>query len=415
MNLRGLISLVLFVLFLFRPFPAGGEEQNGKKYTLEEILILANEKNPSIAIFRANLESARGALISARAYPNPELDADLGKGKALEPGAVYERQYSFGISQSLEWPGKRLYRRKAAEAEIDVVGQEFEDFRLELTAQVKEAFFNALLSKRLLEIAAKNIETAQALVNSVQLRVNSGEAPALELVKARVELLRATKDLRGAENRVAISKSALKALLGGALGPDENVIGGFPETRKRYDVSSLIETAMTQHPQIVRQMRALEAAGYALSQERQARFPDLSIRGSTSEEIDKRSYSIGLSIPLPFFYQRQGEVATAQAGRVRAEAELERTRVELAKLITHEYQNYQIALDQLNIFNEGLLKQADEALRIAQFSYEQGESGLLDLLDAVRVQRTTLVEYDEAQFELQAALARLERMTGGLP
>ena len=415
MNLRGLISLLLFVLFLFRPFSAGGEEQNGKKYTLEEILILAKEKNPSIVIFRANLESARGALVSARAYPNPELDADIGRGKALESGAVYERQYSFGISQLLEWPGKRLYRRKAAEAEIDVAGQEFEDFRLELTAQVKEAFFNALLSKRLLEIAAKNIETAQALVNSVQLRVNSGEAPAVELVKARVELLRATKDLRVAGNRVAISKSALNALLGGALSVYDEIAGDFSGVRRRYELSSLIEEAMTRHPQIVRQTRAFEAAGYTLSQERQARFPDLSVRGSMSEEIDKRSYSVGLSIPFPFFYQRQGEVAVAQAGRARAEAELERTRVELAKLITQEYQNYQIALDQLNIFNEGLLKQADEALRIAQFSYEQGESGLLDLLDAVRVQRTTLVEYDEAQFELQAALARLERMTGGLP
>jgi outer membrane protein TolC len=48
-------------------------------------------------------------------------------------------------------------------------------------------------------------------------------------------------------------------------------------------------------------------------------------------------------------------------------------------------------------------------------SYQQGESDLLNLLDAQRVQRATLIEYHEAQFELQAALARLEQVTGGLP
>lgn len=87
----------------------------------------------------------------------------------------------------------------------------------------------------------------------------------------------------------------------------------------------------------------------------------------------------------------------------------------MARRIIEEYQNYRIALDQLKVFEEGLLKEADEARRIAQFSYQQGESDLLNLLDAQRVERTTLIEYHEAQFELQVALARLEQATGGLP
>lgn len=409
------MGVLVFALFIFAPILVWGAEQQGKRYTLEEVLALGEEKNPSMEVFRANLASARGALSAASSYPNPELEAELGKGKALAPGATYERQYGFGMSQSLEWPGKRLNRREAAETQIVVAQQEFYDFQLEIAAQIKESFFNAMLSKRLFEIAIKNIETAQALVNSTQRRVSSGEAPALELIKARVELLRVTKDLKSAQSRVTITRSALSALLGGALRADDEIAGDFSGGRRAYALASLIEEAMARHPQIVRQMKALEAAGYTLSQEKQARFPDLTVKGTVSEEIDKRSYSVGLSIPLPFFYQRQGEIAIAQAGTKKAEADLERTRVELTKLIVQEFQNYRNALDQLNVFEEGLLKEADEALRIAQFSYEEGESDLLDPLDAVRVQRTILVEYDEAQFELQAALARLERVTGGLP
>jgi cobalt-zinc-cadmium efflux system outer membrane protein len=59
------------------------------------------------------------------------------------------------------------------------------------------------------------------------------------------------------------------------------------------------------------------------------------------------------------------------------------------------------------------MKQSEEALRIAQFSFQQGASSLLEVLDAQRVQRQILLDYIQAQFELSVALARLERAVGG--
>lgn len=391
------------------------EEITGKSYTLSEILAIAQEQNPSVAVFQSSIEAARGELTSARAYPNPDLEVELGKGKALEqPGSAYEREKSLGLGQLLEWPGKRLYRRKAAEAEVSVAREELEGFRLELIAQVKEAFFSALLSERVLQVSTKNVETVQALVNSAKLRVESGEAPDLELIKAQVEFLKVTKDLKRAENRVAIARAVLDSLLGGALGKSYEIAGEFSGSERRFELSHLIDRALTRHPMILRQEKALEATGYVLSRERQARVPDLTVRGLISEEIDKRSYTMGLSVPFPLFYQRQGEIATAQAAQTKAQAELERTRVELTKLITQEYQNYQIALDQIEVFDKGLLKQAEEALRIAQFSYQEGESDLLNLLDTQRVYRSVVLEYNQALFDLSVARTELERVAGGL-
>jgi cobalt-zinc-cadmium efflux system outer membrane protein len=406
-----ILALIFFVSDLI-----WGEEQKEKHHTLQEILAISEERNLTVAIFQTNIDAAHGILTSARAYPNPDLEAEIVRGKALgEPGFAFGREYSLGLSQPFEWPGKRIYRRKAAEAEVGVAREETEDFRLELTAQVKEAFFNVLLSERLLDVSRKNVETVEAVVRSVKLRVDSGETPELEMIKARVELLKVTKDLKRAENRVVLAKAVLNSLLGGTFGEDYEIQGEFLAPDKHLESALLVDTALAQHPQILRQKKAFEAADYALLRERQARIPDLVLKGSITDEIDKRSYAVGLSVSFPIFYQRQGEIAVAQAGKARAQAELKRTQVELTKLIIQEYQNYQIALDQLDVFEKGLIKQADEALRIARFSYEQGESDLLDLLDSQRVQRSTLNEYHEAQFELQAALARLERVTGGLP
>ena len=66
------------------------------------------------------------------------------------------------------------------------------------------------------------------------------------------------------------------------------------------------------------------------------------------------------------------------------------------------------------MLEKGLLRQAEEALRIAKFSFQQGAASLLEVLDAQRVQRQTLFDYAQARFELSVALSRLERAVGGL-
>lgn len=409
-------GMLVFVLFILAPVMALGAESQGKRYTLQDVLTLAEEKNPSVAIFQAHLEAARGALTAARAYPNPDFSVDFGRGKPSgNVDAKYEGESRFDVGLPLEWPGKRLSRRKAAAAEIGLSEQASDDFRLALRSQVKEAFFELLFSQRMLDASQKNVGTAEALLSAAQLRVDSGEAPALELIKARVELAREQKERRRAESQVAITKAALNGLLGGALHPEEDITGDFSGTKRDLHLSALIDEAMARHPHILSQKKAIEAAGHRLSFERHSRIPDLTLRGGLSEEIDKRSYFVGLSFTLPLFYQRQGEIAEAQAGAAKAAAELEKSRTELARLITQEYQNYRIALDQLIIFEEGLLKETEEVLQIARLSYRQGESNLLELLDAQRVQRATLIEYFEAQLELESALARLERVTGGVP
>ncbi|MFZ5876128.1 MAG: TolC family protein [Nitrospirota bacterium] len=416
MLIRRVVSCALFALMipiaLIKPSTA---EEGGKRYSLEEVLTLAEQRNPSLSAFQANVEAARGALTSARAYLNPEAMIELGTGKPLDPpNASSEREHRLEVSQSLEWPGKRVSRARAAEAQVGVARGTLDDFRLELRAQVKEAFFETVLAQQTAQVAAQNLTTARRLVESATLRVESGEAPELELIRARVELFNVTREARRAHNRLLTAKAALNTLLAGALGETFDVVGAPPRLDAAYELPVLIERSLATHPLIVRQEQALKAAGYTLSEQRQARVPDLTVTGSTGEEIDKRSSAIGLALSVPLFNQRRGDIATARAEQARAHAELAQTRLELTKLISQEYENYRLAIDQINTFEEGLLKQADEALRIAQLSYEQGELDLLNLLDAQRVQRATLLEYYDAQFELQTALARLERATGGL-
>ncbi len=408
---------IVFIAALLGVFLAGrsrAEDGQKKVYGLEAVLAAALEKNPSLRVFRANVAASRGALISSRAYPNPELEFGGSRGRSLETGET-KGEYSIGLAQELEWPGKRSYRIKAARSEVKAAERGLDDLRLGIRAEVKKAFYRVLTERKVLEIAEDNLKTVRELLRSVQLRVSAGEAPEFELVKARVAALRAEKEKRRAVNVLLISKVSLNALLGNALPPGFDVAGEFSGRRTGYELGALIEHARKNHPQMLR-ARALSAkSGYALEEQKAARMPDLTVRGFYDKELDKESVGLGVSMPIPLWYRKKGEITSARAGLRMAETGLRRTEVELTKAVTSEYRSYLIALDQLDVFEKGLLKEAEEALRIADISYRNGESGLLDYLDAQRVYRSVLMEYYQSLFELEASLASLERVAGGLP
>jgi cobalt-zinc-cadmium efflux system outer membrane protein len=99
----------------------------------------------------------------------------------------------------------------------------------------------------------------------------------------------------------------------------------------------------------------------------------------------------------------------------RAQAERDRFQQELEQTITQHFQEVRTAQGQMQVFEQGLLHQAKEALDIAQFSFRHGATSLLEVIDAQRVYRQTLLEYAQARADHSIALARLERAVGGLP
>ncbi|NTU42906.1 MAG: TolC family protein [Nitrospirales bacterium] len=61
------------------------------------------------------------------------------------------------------------------------------------------------------------------------------------------------------------------------------------------------------------------------------------------------------------------------------------------------------------------LGSARELTRIAALSYEEGDAGMLDLLDALRSEKELTMEYHSSVHELRAAVFGLEKATGTKP
>lgn len=391
-----------------------GEDETARSYTLEDILALAVERSPTLASADALVRQSRGHQIAAGAYPNPIVSGIAGRGAIRDPSTgVRVTERTVTVEQPLEWTGKRRARQQAADAGVAGATAALEETRLSLTTDVKVAFYQLLFAQRDAELALQNLAGAEEVLRTVKARVAAGEATSFETMKATVEVQKATKEVARAQNAVIVAQTRLDTLTAGALGKRFSIQGDFATLREGINLERVMARALEQHPTMRRLTTQVEQANHHLVLERESRIPTVIVQGQYHREAGDESVTAGLSIPIPLWYRRQGEIESALGAKHRAEAERLRVQNELQQAIIQYMQEVRTAKDQIRVFETGLLKQAEQTLGIARTSFRQGAASLLDVLDAQRVYRQTLLEYAQARADLSIALAKLERSIGG--
>ena len=395
--------------------------ESGEVYTLETVVDLALTKNPLVFFAEGQIEHQRGQQTAAGAYPNPTVSGLSGQGKlrdaATGGGGFSTRQslaeYNIMVGQPVEWPTMRAARQRVADLGLATANAGLVETQLNLRSHVKVAFYGLLLAQQEAALAKQNLDIVEDVGRIVRARVKSGEAPQFELIKADVEVLKARQLLARAENAVRIKRVAMDTLTGGALGPIYTVEGDFKIFPHELSVETLMARMMDRHPAIQRLLRSVEQSDWKIEFERQLRVPTVTVNGGVWRELGREAFQAGLSVPLPLWYRREGEIASSLGVKRREEAELLRARNELAREVHQHYQDARTTAELIDVFDRGLLRQAQEALRLAQFSFQHGASSLLEVLDAQRVQRQIQLDYAEARHDLSVSLARLEQAVGG--
>jgi cobalt-zinc-cadmium efflux system outer membrane protein len=389
-------------------------EPSPTPYSLNTIIELALERNPAVAGAHGLMRERRGHQVVAKAYPNPSIFGSAGKGSIRDPSTgVSIIEHSVVVEQPLEWPGKRRARQQVAEAGVAGASAALEETRLSVIAEVKVAFYQLLFAQRDTELAAQNLTMVEEVLRTVKTRAAAGEATPFETMKASVEVQKAKKELARAQNAFLVARARVDTLTAGALGKQFAIQGEFESLRQELDIEALSTRALEQHPTLRRLTKSVEQAESSANFERASRIPNVAVMGNYHREAGDESITAGLTIPLPFWYQRQGEIEIALGAKHRAEAERLRAQNELTQAITQHVQDVRTANEQLQVFETGLLQQAEQTLRVARVSFQQGAASLLDVLDSQRVYRQTLLEYAQARADLSIALARLERAVGG--
>src|SRR5207237_5202094 len=183
---------------------------NPTTHTLNTVIELALERNPTIAGAQGLVRQSRGQQFAAGAYPNPSISGSAGRGAIRDPStgiSILERTIT--VEQPLEWQAKRHARQQAADAGVAGASAALEETRLNLIAEVKVAFYQLLFAQRDAELATQTLAMVEEVLRTVKARVAAGEATPFETMKATVEVQKAKTEVARAQNALLVTRARL--------------------------------------------------------------------------------------------------------------------------------------------------------------------------------------------------------------
>ena len=391
---------------------------------LSEIINRAFETNGEIKIARLEIDKARARLIQAGLRSNPTLEVEQSSGRLV--GSAGDRELSVGFALPLDIYGQRSRRMDLARAEITLKETEIVARQRELAGRVFSAYTEALTSLREIQVLEELLDLDARTVRFVQIRVNEGETPPLELnlLQTEVDRLRARRQLVEGKLQAAISQlkfyagvpseqplrlreeitTALIPLLPATI--ETSILVGL-KNRPEIRLAELDEQLASAGLRLIRSQSRPDLTAYTRYTQGRAGFDDP--RGSYFQS--DRSLTFGVAIGLPVFNKNQGAKAEAEI----AIRQAQERRIFAEQVIKNEvitaFQRIEAARRSLNILETAVLPRSRENIETIRKVYELGELKITDLiaeqrklLEANRDLTETLTERYRAQADLFIAL-----------
>lgn len=403
------IMRLLLTLFLLNLCP--GLSWAGEAYSLGQLEAMASRESRAMLASREQVAAARAAVETAGAFPNPEVEWMQGSSQGrISPSPVTGQVRTIAVSQPLDLPHRRGPRIEAAEAALVAASATSRLFEADLIARLRIRFYDLLRREAEERAAREDKELMTGIRSRIALRVEVGEAPRYELVKADAEMLNAQKVAHSAGLRAIQARAALRALVGPQLPPDFSIDGKWSDIPKLSGLEEAQQAVLGSSAELGRVRAEKQKAERQLALERAQRWPSLALKAAMDQDPEIRSSRLGLALSLPIWDRRVGPVGEATAALARANHELAQQEFSLQQGLEAAYQQYEIALAQVQALESGIVRQAESALKIAEAAYRYGERGFLDVLDAQRVFRAARNELITARYELASAWAEIERL-----
>jgi len=396
---------------------------------VEQLIQMALERNAELLAARQRIAEAQGLLLQAGFRPNPGFEVSVINGSIL--GSAGEREITVGYAHTFEFGGKRERRVEVARLGAELAQLEIADHERNLKADIKARYGEALAAARNLETAERLLELNQQGYQLTQARVREGEAAPFEQGLLQVEIGRIESDRLLFENQVARLILELKTLAGMNLDESLRLNGDLSTPPVTITLAEAIERALGERPDLkiarleenlaeaeVRLARA-EATpnliGFARYTRVTSRFDQFGMNGAGAlvpiRDTDNL-FTAGVSLTLPTRNRNQGNIQAAAARREAAGLRRQFVEQVVRREVNAAYSRYETARRALEIFDQRVIAQAQDNLRIIRAAYGLGELRVFDVINEQRRLVDTQKAYTEVLREYYLALVELERAVG---
>ena len=386
---------------------------------LNSLIDEALKNNPQIQAAKQRYKAAQARVRLLRTLEDPKFEYEYDTIISNMMGSEMNRKISpmrtIAISQTLLFPTKFFLRKNAAQKEANAYEQEYKETENKVVKDLKESYFQLFLNDKKISLTQENLDLLSQFIEIVNKKLSVNKASQQDSLKAQVEHSKLSNQLVLLEQEKKIAQSMLNSLLNR---PSDAQIDSVEESSNKVlelDEQSLLKSTKESRPELRSFQEMVRKSEIDYSLAKQEYLPDFMIkykRDVSDGSTGSWAGMIGVTVPLWFWEKQDSFVKEAHANVSVVKAEYQAQENMVLFEVRSSYARFDAAKKLVQIYETGVLPQAQAALETARRGYETDSLSFLDLLDSERTLREFQMDYFESLANLEIALADLERAVG---
>jgi cobalt-zinc-cadmium efflux system outer membrane protein len=366
------------------------------------------DQSPQVRETRARVAIAEADARSRSLSPNPR--------------AIYSREGAgftefFQAEQTIPVTGRLTLLRQAGSSLVRATEADGAFSLWQARSGLRQAFYRVLTSQQKETIYSAGLKQIEAVIRVLRDREREGEGSKFDRLRTereRAELLAERALLHAA---TALDRAQLLAFL-----PADTLLmkaSGEIETPPLVlNAGDLTRRALAAREDYRAEQRRMEQYRLERRAAERLRFPDpVLTAGLKRAEILQRGDvangpAVGIVVPLPLFNKGQTEVARFSAELERSSARIQTLTQQIRAAVEGTVQSLNLRMRARDEYRKELAETGPELVKIATIAYQEGDVGILQLLDAYRVQRSAQLRLLEIQAGVKEVQIELERVVG---
>jgi outer membrane protein TolC len=387
-----------------------------------DLVAYAYRENPALQEHRQAWRAAVERYRVATGYPDPQLTV------TYFPDPIETRlgpqDWNAALSQPIPFPGKLTQAGRVVATDAEIARLRLDQAARELTASVRESFYELYYIRTGREVVARNEELLAHLRKVGETAYAEDRAALMDMVKAQSQSGQLRYDALLLEELEGTERTRLNGLLNR---PPDAAIGPLrpePFAPLLHPLEALYTLAET-HQETLR----IAGLGVARADEqvKLARYqslpdfrvglfyaaigsPDVAMKPDNAGD-DAVGVQFGLSLPL-WFGKSRGRMDQARAERARAQAARQTHLNDIRTRIHATYFKMKNARRLVALYQNELLPQATRAMATAETWFRQGQSSFSDFIETQSVVYNFQLSLARARADYGKVMARLEQLVG---
>jgi len=403
--MRIVVLCATFAAFVLPPDAAAQPPQLTEADALQRL----SESSPRVRAIRAGIDLARADALAAGRWPNPRLTVDR-----ESVGGITE--YLTMVGQLLPVTGQRRLQVRAASALVDAASSRADDAIRRARADLRLAFADLVAAQTRERELTGARDRLHELADVLARREAAGDIAGFDHLRAERETLDLEADRDIAATDRARAQARVAGFFADSIDPSTIVAAaGDRAPAPLPAVDTLVTRAESTRGELLALQKEVDAASFSSQAAGRRRIPEPELTAGT------KSSSLGagdvgsvvtVQAALPLFDHGGIERAIARARGRQAQAQAaafrNALRTEIASMHTAVTERRSTAAR----YRTSAVQSAGEIERIAQVSYDAGERGILELLDAYRTAATARLRQAALDAAVRQAEIELEYVSG---